>query len=146
MAGRKHLSALCASVANHLTRITYTAVMKGGKGCAPGLKSTVTKFCGVPTPALSACARPNESMRPIHTPPRGSYTGPKLTQEGMEQAFIDSLATAAPVAPPAELLQALLHSANVTFSMPGGTAKTFPLSQLVPWPPNLPPRGGARLG
>lgn len=82
----------------------------------------------------------------ISTPPRGSYTGPKLTQEEMEQAFIASLATAAPVSPRAQLLEALLHEANVTFTMPGGAPKTFPLAQLLPLPPNLPPRGGARLG
>jgi hypothetical protein len=82
----------------------------------------------------------------IPTPPRGSYTGPKLTQEEMEQAFIASLATAAPVPPPAEVLEALLHEANVSFIMPGGTVKTFALSQVVSWPPNPPPRSGARMG
>lgn len=84
----------------------------------------------------------------IRTPPRGSYTGPHLTQEEMEAAFIASLARET-ASPGAELLEALLHSTDVTIAMQGGTAKTFPLAQLLPLPPNLPCPpgcGGARLG
>ena len=40
---------------------------------------------------------------------------------------------------------AWLHSANVTFAMPGAPARTFALSQLLPAPPQSPPTGGARL-
>ena len=52
--------------------MTRAAVTKGGKGCAPGLKATVTKLCGVPTPVLSACAVVNSLLEYVGTsrPPK----------------------------------------------------------------------------
>jgi hypothetical protein len=81
----------------------------------------------------------------IATPPKGNYTGPKLTQEEMVFSFLASQATEPLVLSP-ELIRQCLHSVVITIGMTGVQTRIYPLSQLMGAPlASQPVTNAARL-
>ena len=84
-----------------------------------------------------------QEIRHCH-PPKGHYTGPKLTQEEMVFSFFASRAMEPLVVSP-ELIRQWMHSVVITIGMTGVPVKTYLLSQLLSAAPQIPPSSGARL-